>query len=130
MVKDLTISSNESVLDNDAEITNDTTVISTDIHGPNDRDNRVWSSPEKAYEQFTTPAIARERDQAAFDADREQARRHAEDLHKQALRHADELHVVTLQTLSGSQVADQGIDAIVTATVNALVAAGVVSKSK
>lgn len=117
----------DSIVDNNAEITSDVTsdtnVVNTDVHGPNQRDRVVYSSAEKAYDAFADLAVARKRDQRYADAEAEQRIRFAQEEHDQRQRHAEELHSVNLQTLVAANTATTVADA---ALVDSLV--GIIDK--
>lgn len=88
-----------------------------------ERGRFAYQSAEKINRVFDDQEIRVSRDQAAFDADRELARRHVEEEHAQRLRFIEEIHAVTLQSLAASNTATTVADA---ALVDSLV--GIIDK--
>jgi hypothetical protein len=104
------------VSDDDVVTGSENSVLNTEVFGPEQRDQRAFSSVEKAYLQF-------DRAQRYADAEAELRIRTASAEAEQRLRHAEDLNTVNLQTLTAANVATTVADA---ALVNSLV--GIIDK--
>jgi hypothetical protein len=77
-----------------------TEVVNTEVHGPAQRDRaQAWQD-----DTFADLSLARKRDESAAEAEREQSRRHAEEMFDRRVRLADALNTIVIQTLTASNV--------------------------
>ena len=92
----------DSLVDNNTAdvVDNDTNVVATDVYGPAQRDRTsAWQD-----DTFADLSLARKRDESAAEAEREQSRRHAEEMFDRRVRLADALNTIVIQTLAAVSV--------------------------